>query len=176
MLNMNYKKSIQLSLLLISYLILQCCSNGNASEFSEYDMFNATSAKNNLITAGQPSKADLKRLAKRGVKVIVNLRAIGEFNKFNEKVLVEELGMKYVHIPMKGGQDITANNAQRLDLALNGLKESTVVHCASSNRVGGLLAYRAFSIQKQTAKDAYGFGKKTGMSSTEKQVRKLLNY
>ena len=176
LMNSKFKIIIQFIFLLMSYVLLQGCSNSNSGEFANYDMLNATSPANNLITAGQPTKDDLKRLAKRGVKVIVNLRAKGEFRGFNEKALVEQLGMKYIHIPMEGGEDITAKNVKLLDIALQGLKEPAVVHCASSNRVGGLLAYRAFSIQKKTAKEAFDFGKKAGMRSTQKQVRKLLNY
>ncbi len=174
--NIQYKTVIQFTFLLISYLVLQGCGNGNTGEFASYDMPNAKSPQTNLITAGQPTKDDLKKLSQRGVKVIVNLRAKGEFRGFNEKAVVEQLGMKYVHIPMEGGKDITVKNAKLLDAALKGLKEPAVVHCASSNRVGGLLAYRAFSLQNQTAKDAFEFGKKAGMRSTQKQVRKLLNY
>lgn len=172
----KYKRMVSITLLAVLYITLQACSSGNTGEFAQYDMPNARSPKANLITAGQPTKDDLIKLAEKGVKVVVNLRAKGEFKGFNEKAVVESLGMKYVHIPMKGGKDITAKNAQILDLALNGLKEPAVVHCASSNRVGGLLAYRAFSIEKLSAKEAFDFGKKAGMRSTSKQVRKLLNY
>lgn len=142
--------------------------------FAKYDMRNAASPQENLITAGQPSIADLKRLAKLGTKIVVNLRTKAEFDQFDERQEVEKLGMTYVSIEVAGMEGVNEENTRLLDDALGDLKQPVFLHCASSNRVGGLLAYRAFSIQNKTTKEALAFGKSAGMSSTESRVRKLL--
>lgn len=174
------KKYLYLLTCLSSFLILSCSQgsgsgdSGDLAESAGFDMTNTAVPAEGLTTGGQPSKQDLERLAQTGTKVIVNLRTKGEFNKFDEKKVVEDLGMTYVSIEIDGSDGITAENARRLDVALNGLKEPALVHCASSNRVGGLLAYRAFNIQNKSAKESLAFGKSAGMSSTERKVKKLL--
>lgn len=160
--------------LILGYVLGGCNSSGNQGELAKYQMINAATPVENLITGGQPSIEDLKLLASEGVKVIVNLRTKGEFKRFDEQVEVEKLGMKYVSIEIEGSDGMTEKNAQLLDFALNNLSQPALVHCASSNRVGGLLALRAFKLHNMSAQDAISFGKRAGMSSTEKRVRKLL--
>jgi len=157
--------------ILLSLSLFSCGVNNPYSK--EYDMSNPAKPIPNLITGGQPSEKDLQKLASEGVQTIVNLRAKDEFDKFDEKSLVESLGMEYVSIEMEGSGDISKETAHKLDAILNQGK-NTLVHCASSNRVGGLLAYRAYLIQKQPLADALAFGEQAGMGSSEKQVRKLV--
>jgi protein tyrosine phosphatase (PTP) superfamily phosphohydrolase (DUF442 family) len=164
----------KIATLLLLALIQACSTGGNQGEFAEYDMINAAAPQQNLVTGGQPTLEDLNRLAKRGVKVVINLRTKGEFNKFNERQAVERLGMEYVSIEIDGSDGITPANAIRLDKALGELKQPALVHCASSNRVGGLLAFRAFSLQNKSAEESLQIGKLAGMRSTEKKVKILL--
>ncbi len=166
--------SRNLYVLILTVFLAACNSSGNKGEFAKFDMINATSPDNNLLTGGQPSLADLKLLAKEGTKVIINLRTKGEFKKFDEKQEVENLSMKYILIEIDGSDGITLENAKLLDAALNNLKEPALVHCASSNRVGGLLAYRAFKFHNASAEEAILFGRSAGMKSTVKKVKKLL--
>jgi len=155
--------------------VMACNASENKGEFDKFDMINTAAPTKNLITGGQPSIADLKRLAAGGTKIVVNLRTKGEFDQYDEKFEVEKLGMKYVSIEINGSDGITLETAKLLDVALNNLAQPALVHCASSNRVGGLLAYRAFKIQNQSAEDALAFGKSAGMRSTEKRVKKLMD-
>ncbi len=160
--------------LFLSVFITVCNASGNTGEFAKFDMINAAAPAYNLMTGGQPSIADLKLLAASGTKIVVNLRTKEEFDGYNEKLEVEKLGMKYLSIEIAGSGDINLKNAKLLDAAMNNLEQPALVHCASSNRVGGLLAYRSFKLHNQSAHDALVFGKRAGMSSTEKQVKKLL--
>ncbi len=167
------EKSFRIGILFVVFgFPLQVCSD-EATNPAGYHMNNTANPAFNLTTGGQPSKNDLTIMAKDGIKVIVNLRTKGEFRKFNEKQLVESLGMKYVNIPIGDGKDFNMKNVMLLDEALAGLKSPAVVHCASSNRVGGLLALRENLIKNSSAQDAILFGRKAGMRSTEKTVRKL---
>ena len=131
--------------------------------------------KPQVISGGQPSENDLRILAKNGTKHVINLRPTTEPVSFNEKKLVEELGMTYHSLPISGAGDITKNNAQQLDdflASVNG--EATFVHCASGNRVGALIAMRAYLIQNQSVEDAITEGKRWGLTSLEQTVRQQI--
>ena len=167
------EKAIKIGMLIVLSLSLQVCSNESTNP-EGYNMWNTANPTPNLTTGGQPSKSDLEKMAKNGIKVIVNLRTKGEFRKFDEKKVVESLGMKYVSIPIGDEKDFNLNNVKLLDDALAGLKSPAVVHCASSNRVGGLLALRENLIKSSSAQDSIVFGRKAGMGSSEKTVEKLL--
>ncbi|MDQ7051171.1 MAG: protein tyrosine phosphatase family protein [Enterobacterales bacterium] len=162
-------------LVLFFIVFIQACeSNKNTGEFAPYQMVNARAPSPNLVTAGQPSLEDFDRLAKRGVKVVINLRTKKEMKNSNEREQVEKRGMTYISIPIDGSDGITLANVKKLDAAMNNLKQPVLVHCASSNRVGGLLAYRAYILQHKAAQEALSFGRSAGMKSTEKKVKKLL--
>lgn len=57
-----------------------------------------------MFIAGQPTEKALRELRAKGVTTLVNLRMPEEMAKvgFDEAALAKELGIKYVHIPMRG--------------------------------------------------------------------------
>jgi len=57
-----------------------------------------------MFIAGQPTERALRELSAKGVTTIVNLRMPEEMARvgFDEAALAKELGMRYVHIPMRG--------------------------------------------------------------------------
>jgi uncharacterized protein (TIGR01244 family) len=62
------------------------------------------SVGDDMFIGGQPTEKALRQLRARGVTTIVNLRMPEEMTQvgFDEAALAKELGMKYVHIPMRG--------------------------------------------------------------------------
>src|SRR5690242_17294763 len=62
------------------------------------------SVGDDVFISGQPTEQGLRELKAKGVTTIVNLRMPEEMAKvsFDEAALAKELGMKYVHIPMRG--------------------------------------------------------------------------
>ena len=54
-------------------------------------------------------------------------------------------------------------------------KRPLLVHCASGNRVGGLLALMQARSGTMTTEQALEFGRSAGMGSTEARVRTLLD-
>ena len=118
-----------------------------------------------IYLAGQPSKEDFALLKERGVKTIINLRLPQEMNRlgFDEKTVVEELGMTYAYLPWSGADQLTD---ERLDAMRQLLRESErplMLHCASSNRVGaGWLAYRVLD-EGVPAEQAVAEAKTIGM-------------
>ena len=69
-------------------------------------MFQAkfVSVGDDMFIGGQPTEKALRELRAKGVTTVVNLRMPEEMAQvgFDEAALVKELGMKYVHIPMRG--------------------------------------------------------------------------
>ena len=62
------------------------------------------SVGDDMFIGGQPTEKALRDLKAKGVTTVVNLRMPEEMARvgFDEAALVKELGMKYVHIPMRG--------------------------------------------------------------------------
>lgn len=137
------------------------------------DMKNGHQLSPELITGGQPSRADLEKLKAAGVTTVINLRGSGEDAGFNEAAVASELGLQYISIPVAGARDVTAATAKQLDAALRQANGKVLLHCASSNRVGALLALRA-AASGQSLDDAIAFGKSAGLSSLETVVRQQL--
>lgn len=128
------------------------------------DLANARKLDGGIVAAGQPTAAQLDAARREGVNTIVNLRPAGEFDEYDEAAHVRDAGMTYVHIPVAGPDDINDANARRLDEALDNDGVPALVHCASSNRVGALLAYRARHIQGHDADEAMDIGRAAGLN------------
>lgn len=96
-----------------------------------------------ITTSGQPSPAALEAAAKAGYKVVIDLRGPAEDRGFDERGVAERLGMSYVNLPVEGAAGVTYENAAELDRLLAQLPKPVLLHCASANRAGALLALRA---------------------------------
>ena len=125
-----------------------------------------------LTTAGQPNEAAFRVFAESGYKVVVDLRTEGEDRGLDEPAVVQALGMEYVSMPIDG-PDINFRKARELDALLDSYDEPVLLHCASSNRVGALLALNVFA-ESGDAELAIATGRAAGMKSLEKTVRELI--
>ena len=96
-----------------------------------------------VTAAGQPSAAAIEATAKAGYKSVIDLRAPSEDRGFDEKSTVERLGMSYVSLPVDGASGVSYANAGKLDELIAKLPKPILLHCATGNRVGALLALRA---------------------------------
>jgi uncharacterized protein (TIGR01244 family) len=102
------------------------------------------SVGDDLFIAGQPTEKGLRELRAKGVTTVVNLRMPEEMARvgFDEAALAKELGMKYVHIPMRG----TAANPygpKQLDAfaaALDAADGKVLLHCTVAWRASHLWA------------------------------------
>ena len=102
------------------------------------------SVGDDMFIGGQPTEEGLRKLRAKGVTTVVNLRMPEEMARvgFDEAALVKELGMKYVHIPMRG----TAANPygpKQLDAfaaALDGADGKVLLHCTVAWRASHLWA------------------------------------
>ena len=128
-----------------------------------------------LYTGGQPAEADWPAIRARGVATVIDLRAPGELQGRDEAGEVQAAGMRYVPIPVAGADGITEANARLLHAALDAAGGGTVlVHCASGNRVGGLLAVMKARLDGVPQAEALEFGRKAGMASIEARARQVI--
>jgi len=127
-----------------------------------------------LYTAGQPAAGDWRGIAARGVTTVVNLRTASEMHGRDEAAEVRAAGMQYIEIPVAGADGINDANARLLRDALSASKGPVLVHCASANRAGGLLALSEARYGGASPEQAIALGRKAGMASTETRVRALL--
>ena len=126
-----------------------------------------------LITGGQPGADAWSTLRKQGVTTVVNLRPDAEMAGRDEAAEVRAAGMAYHQIPVDGAAGITLDKARQLQSLLQQSDGRILVHCASGNRVGALIALGAADAGA-TPEQAIQQGKAAGMTSTEARVRELL--
>ena len=128
-----------------------------------------------ILTGGQPSSVQLHAAKQAGYKTIVNLRPAYEHRGQVEAASVKAAGMRYIHIPVAGAEGINFKNSERLREALANINNYPImVHCASGNRVGALFALDAFQHNQLSTKQAISVGKKSGLTSLEAKVLKIL--
>ncbi|MGV6493517.1 beta-lactamase hydrolase domain-containing protein [Stenotrophomonas rhizophila] len=123
-----------------------------------------------LYSAGQPSAAQLHQAADAGVRTVIDLRQPEEDRGFDETAAAERLGLRYVRIPVAGAAGLTEANARALHAALENSQGPVLVHCASGNRAGALLALLQ-ARQGASLDQALEFGRKAGMTSLEAPTR-----
>ena len=138
-------------------------------------MKNATQYSSQYITGGQPSIKDLQELSRNDLKVVVNLRGEGEFGEFDEKKVVDSLGMTYISIPVSGAGEVNFENVAKFNAALKKGTDKTLVHCASGNRVGAFFALKAFKYDGKSADESLKIGKAAGLTSLEGKVKALMS-
>ncbi len=126
-----------------------------------------------LICAGQPDAAGFQAAAQAGVVAVMNLRPDEEM-EWDEQALVEQLGLDYLQIPVSSPADLSQDNARLLNDWLDKYDGKPVlVHCASSNRVGALLALGAF-LKGASGEQALQLGRDAGLTRMEPMVASLM--
>ncbi|MEO8467158.1 MAG: sulfur transferase domain-containing protein [Gammaproteobacteria bacterium] len=126
-----------------------------------------------ITTAGQPSADQLAAAAKSGIKTVIDLRGLVEDRGLDERATVEKLGMSYVTLPVEGGNGVTYANATALDKLLATAKGPVLVHCATGNRAGALLALRD-KLNGADNESALALGVASGLTGLKPVVEKKL--
>ena len=150
---------------------------GMAEPLAGYDDVKNVSRMGGLTFAGQPTEAALARYAAEGGTMVIDLRTHqgSDGANFDEAATVAELGMAYVHIPMSAAT-MSTEDVKRFAEALREAKGPVMVHCGSSNRVGGLWAAFVALEKGCPTEKAIEKGKAAGMrsASVEEAARRVI--
>jgi protein tyrosine phosphatase (PTP) superfamily phosphohydrolase (DUF442 family) len=84
--------------------------------------------------------------------------------------------LRYVELPIAGASDLTRENVERLDRALRDALPAgpVLLHCASGNRVGALLALRETWLRGAEPEAALALGRAAGLAGLEAKTRELM--
>lgn len=102
------------------------------------------SVGSDLFIAGQPTEKALRDLKAKGVTTVINLRMPEEMTQigFDEAALLKELGMHYVHIPMRGSAE-NPYGPKQLDqfaAAIAAADGKVLLHCTVAWRASHIWA------------------------------------
>ncbi len=151
-------------------------TSGAEATSDTYGIANAARPFAGIVTAGQPSLDELARARNDGVRTVISLRSEAEDGQDGEQSTAAELGLRFERITMEGADGLTEENARRLAAILDEVSSegTTLVHCGSSNRVGGLFALKAFYVDGTPLEDAVEIGRRAGLTRLEDAVREHL--
>jgi len=156
---------------LIAVLIASGLALAGENALPNFNMVNEQ-----ILRGGQPTDEGFQKLAERGVKTVVDLRALNEHSVPHEKQIVEADGMRFVSIPMKG---IGAPTQEQVSRALSVLEDSNswpvFVHCRrGSDRTGTVLACYRISHDHWKNQKALEEAKAYGLSGFERAMRTFI--
>ena len=125
--------------------------------------------------SGQPSAEAIAKLPSAGISVVIDLRPDSETPALDKKSAVQSAGLTYHALPIASPADMTHENVVQFDRLLKETGDKGVLmHCASGNRVGAMLALRARWIEGKSADEALAIGKAAGLTSLAGTVEEKL--
>lgn len=129
----------------------------------------------NRYAGGQPDMQALQSLASDGLKHVINMRPHGETPDLAPADMAASAGLSYWNLPISGPGDLTRDNAQALDDKLAEIgDEPVLIHCASSNRVGAMMALRAAWLHQVNPDGALDLGERYGLTKMRPMVEAML--
>jgi protein tyrosine phosphatase (PTP) superfamily phosphohydrolase (DUF442 family) len=142
---------------------------------TDMEVRSARSPMPGVITAGQPTQEQLEALNEAGVTHFISLRPTAEGGAGWEEAHAADGSYDFDRLPISGAASLTREN---VDIFATMLEKTggapTVLYCASSNRVGAMLALKAHWIDGVDAAEALEIGLAAGMTRLEAPVRELL--
>lgn len=111
-------------------------------------------------------------LARAGVRTVINLRAPDEPMEYDEAAEAARLGLRYVALPIAGAADIDRERVRQFGLTLDATRREggVLIHCASSNRVGAMIALHEALNRGGSLQAAIAHGRAAGLVSLEPAV------
>ncbi len=139
---------------------------GRAKPVDDWSGIRNVSRDGSVYFAGQPTEEALRAAPDRGITTVINLRSQPEVAslEFDERAVVESMGMRYVSIPITSATFGT-EQADNLHKQLRKTPGPVLLHCGSSNRVGALWALYLNRHRNTDADEAIEIGKQAGMRS-----------
>lgn len=166
---------------LLATCMLALCATASASaepppQALLADLPNVSFPAPHRVASGALQQGDIATLRRAGVREVINLRTAAETPGFDEAAAVRNAGITYHNLPISGVSDLTRDNVFRFDRLLSEAGDQlTLVHCASSNRVGAMIALRAAVVGGLSTEAALAEGRRWGLKSLQPAVRARLD-
>ncbi len=116
-----------------------------------------------LSFSGRPDRATLERAKDEGIVAVIDLRSPDELD-FDERSAVEALGMTYHNVPVSGARFEKSAFEAIEALVAEADGQPLLIHCSSSNRVGGWLATHLVLKHGMSVDDALAVARKAGIT------------
>lgn len=118
------------------------------------DIYNYLAIEGLFATSGQPSEAQFQLIHDAGYDVVINLAptSILENSIVEEKSILQNLGIEYIHIPVDF-KNPTDDDFQSFIASLESTKK-TWVHCAANMRVSAFTYRYRTQVLGQSKTDA----------------------
>lgn len=127
------------------------------------------------VASGRLQASDIATLEHAGIRQVIDLSVDSETPGFDEAAAVRAAGIGYRNLPIHGAGDLTRASVAQFDRLLRDAGDQlTLVHCASGNRVGAMIALRAALVDGQSTEVALAEGRRWGLKSLEPAVRERL--
>lgn len=124
-----------------------------------------------VFRGGQPTDAGFRFLRQKGIKTVINLR-----EENDEKGLVENLGMKYVHLPLSAWDPIPDRAIRAFFRVVSDPASHPVFfHCKrGADRTGAMVGFFRIAFQGWDGKRAYQEARAMGMRWWYRDLKKQL--
>ncbi|MDX1492854.1 MAG: hypothetical protein R3253_02180 [Longimicrobiales bacterium] len=127
------------------------------------------------MTAGQPTEEQLEALREAGFENFISLRPASEEGAGWEEAHSSSGSYDFDRLAISGAGDLTRENVEAFAAILEETgDEPTVLYCASSNRVGAMLALKAFWLEGASPEEALELGRAAGLTRLEGRVVELM--
>lgn len=104
------------------------------------NIYNYRKISDLIATSGQPTKEQLPAIKESGYQTVVNLALPTSTNALpDEKQVVENLGMHYVHIPVVWENPTLEDVEQFFNVMKANVDKKIFVHCAANMRVSAFM-------------------------------------
>ena len=175
---MSVLKTVTKLLIVLILPVIAACNQSyelDSDIVDQAQVLNLATPEQKVLISGQPTEEQFRLLADAGVRHVINLRPADE-QDWDEGALVQSLDMEYYSIPVAGAAGVTLENAQSLYQLLAQLEgEPLIVHCASGNRVGALVAFSSMEFDGLGIEGAIAEGQRWGLTGMEPAVREILS-
>ncbi len=165
-----------MNLRILAFPLAACllCACAARSPRALPELANLSAPAPGMYASGQPKAEEFAALKASGVKQIIDLRPDAETPELDEAAAARAAKLRYENLPIAGADDLTRENVIAFDHLLAQAEQPALVHCASSNRVGALIALRATWLQGRSVEDALEEGRRWGLKSLEPVVREKM--
>ena len=117
-------------------------------------IYNFLPISDTITTSGQPTETQFRVIKNAGFQSVINLAPHDAENSLaNESSLLNELGLKYIHIPVDFKKPTDKDFKEFVQSMEHSSTEKTWVHCAANMRVSAFMfRYRVDILREDKAK------------------------